>query len=497
MKSPSNDLFELIRSLSKTEKRYFRIYAARSFPGQNQYTKLFTFIDKQAIYDEKALSAAFSHSKSNAHFAVLKKQLYENILEALHRYDEFAHPEQKVRKGIHYCGILLKKGLFRQCKKQIQKYKLLAYRLEKFEFVVELIEIEKRLIGKQQFTSVSYSQLEQLQSEQNECIQQLRVSGDYWIKSNRIFKMHIEKKIAPGKPNTELEELIMQDQFKEFDKATNFKSKLDYLQINALQAFVSNDIAKAYTLNTTFLALLDENEHLKSLHTDRYFAVLNNYLIDSLILKKHKELKKGIEVLRSLPSKPEFRHINNLEANVFRQSYLLELNYYISSDNYEQALAIIDDVRKGLKKFGDKIARPNIITFRYLMAYTLFCNADYKNCLDEILLILNTREAEKISDIFRDARLLELICHFELGNHLLVESLITSFQRWLTTEKVKYETYKEILRYIKQCIQKIDKPDLVSFRSKLRTLSTRKEEKPVFNNINYNWWANHLTRQLK
>lgn len=497
MKSPSSDLFDLIRSLTKTEKRYFRLYALRSIPGQNQYTKLFSLIDKQTVYDEKSLSQEFSGTKSTAHFAVLKKQLYENILESLHRFDEYSQPEQKIRKGIHYCSLLLKKGVFNQCKKQILKYKLHAYRLEKFEFVIELIEIEKRMIGKQQFTSVSYTQLEQLQSEQNECLRQLQISGDYWLKSNRIFKMHFEKKVAPGRTNTELDELISENQFKHFDEATNFKSKLDYLQINALHAFVSNDVTKAYALNTKFLNLLDENEHLKILHTDRYFSVLNNYLIDSLLLEKYKELKKGIAVLRSLPGKPEFRHINNLEANVFRQSYLLELNYYVSSDNYKEALAIVQDVKYGLKKYGDKIAKPNIVTFRYLMAYILFCNGDFKSCLDEILWILKSKDAEKITDIFRDARVLELLCHFELGNYLLVESLITSLQRSFTAEKITFETYRELLRYMKQSVQKLHKPDLGILQKKLLQLSEKESEKPVFNNLNYLWWAQKLTKQLK
>ena len=497
MKSPSNDLFDLIRSLTKTEKRYYRLHALRYLPGQNHYTKLFSLIEKQAIYNEKELSQQFSTNKSAAHFAVIKKQLYENILEALHRYDEFSQPEQKVRKGIHYCSLLLKKGLFSQCKKQIIKYKLLAYRLEKFEFVIELIEIEKRMIGKQQFTSVSFRQLEQLQEEQNICLHQLQISGDYWIKSNRIFKMHYEKKIAPGKINTDLDELIAKKQFKHFEEATNFKSKLDFLQINALHAFVSNDVLKAYTLNTKFLSLLDEHEHLKILHTDRYFSVLNNYLIDSLLLKKHSELKKGIEVLRSLPGKPEFRHIHNLEANVFRQSYLLELNYYVSSDNYSEAMEIINPVKQGLKKYGEKIAKPNIVTFRYLLAYILFCNGDYKNCLDETLWILKSKEAEKITDIYRDTRMLQLLCHFELGDYLLVESLITSIQRSFIAEKIKFETYKELLRYIKQSVQKINKPNLNALRGKLTELNENSNEKTVFNNLNYLWWANHLTKQLK
>lgn len=493
MKTPSSDLFALIKSMNKTEKRYFKLFAARHYANKNQYAKLFQFIDKQSIYNEKDLLKDFSVSKSTAHFAVIKKQLYENILESLHRYDEFAQNEQKIYKGIHYCTLLLKKGLFDQCKKQIKKYKTLARDLEKFENIIELIEIEKRLIAKTQFTSISYIQLKELQEEQNICLQQLDTTGSYWLKSNTIFKMHYEKKIAPGKENNELTELMKDDHFKFSDKATTFKSKLDHLQINALHAFVNGNVSKAYQLNAQFIQLVDEHKHLKLLFADRYFSALNNYLIDSLILKKNKELISGIALMRSLPALPEFKHIQNLDANVFRLSYLLEMNYYVSGEQFDKALNCLSEIKIGLIKFKNQIAKPNIITLRYLCAYTLFCKRNFKTCLSELIHLLNIKEIETISDLYRDSRMMEMLCHFELGDNFLVESQIISFNRLLQIKKMKYQTFKVIMRFIKQSTQKIQKPKKEYLEKELLNLSEKDYEKSLFNNFNYVYWIQYVT----
>ena len=57
---PSEDLFLLIKSLSKTEKGYFQKYAQLHSSGkENNYIKLFYAIEKQASYEESKIVAQF------------------------------------------------------------------------------------------------------------------------------------------------------------------------------------------------------------------------------------------------------------------------------------------------------------------------------------------------------------------------------------------------------------------------------------------------------
>ena len=56
----SSDLFQLIKSLSKTEKRHFVLYSTKHVIGeQNGYMKLFYAIEKQKEYDEGKIKKQF------------------------------------------------------------------------------------------------------------------------------------------------------------------------------------------------------------------------------------------------------------------------------------------------------------------------------------------------------------------------------------------------------------------------------------------------------
>src|SRR5688572_15097042 len=78
-------LFSLVKSLSKTEKRYFRIFAGMSGRDVN-YLQLFDVIERQEQYDEEAVRAKFKGEKFVNQLHVAKIYLTELIMKALRNY---------------------------------------------------------------------------------------------------------------------------------------------------------------------------------------------------------------------------------------------------------------------------------------------------------------------------------------------------------------------------------------------------------------------------
>ena len=99
-----------------------------------------------------------------------------------------------------------------------------------------------------------------------------------------------------------------------------------------------------------------------------------------------------------------------------------------------------------------------------------------------------------IPDLYRDSRIMQLLCHFELGDYFLVESQIISLQRYLSAQKMKYQTYGAIIRFIKQYAQKIQKPKKTDLEIKLISFAQNENEKMVFNNINYLYWIRNISK---
>ena len=55
-KSQKDNLFQLIKSLSKSEKRQFKLYVGRlGVNADSKFLNLFNFLDKATIYDEAAI----------------------------------------------------------------------------------------------------------------------------------------------------------------------------------------------------------------------------------------------------------------------------------------------------------------------------------------------------------------------------------------------------------------------------------------------------------
>ena len=81
MKSNSPYVFDLIKSLTNSEKRYFSLFAQRHYPEDNHSLRLFHIVGKQDKYAEKEAMEKAELSKNN--FAVQKNILYNQILTAL------------------------------------------------------------------------------------------------------------------------------------------------------------------------------------------------------------------------------------------------------------------------------------------------------------------------------------------------------------------------------------------------------------------------------
>ncbi|NNK81125.1 MAG: hypothetical protein HKO93_06480, partial [Flavobacteriales bacterium] len=70
--SASLQLFDLVHSMTRSEKRYFKIYIrTHSSKHSDEYIQLFDMIDEQEEYDENALISTVKDQGSDQRFAVL------------------------------------------------------------------------------------------------------------------------------------------------------------------------------------------------------------------------------------------------------------------------------------------------------------------------------------------------------------------------------------------------------------------------------------------
>lgn len=491
MKQHSNELFELIGSLTLSEKRYCTIYLQKHVAGeQNRYFKMFTWLAKQTNYDALACRLYLGYEKKPAHYAVLKKQLYEQLLDALHQFDLFTNPEQQLLRGIHQCYLLLQKGLFKDCEKRLKALGVEAEQMNHYEAQMQLQQLKMMIKARNYYRHETDAGLKDWSNETEKVLAQMEVTNRYRYLSSRVFKIQYDSG-SRGKEQAERMKVIVQlPEFSNEKNATTNRAYLDFLQVKALYHFTNLETEKAAVYNEKFLQLLDANPVLLQLHADRYFSVLNNYLIDCLVLKKYDTLEAGLEKMRSLSKVLAFKRLANFNANVFRLGYLLEMNYLFSIRNFNGAYRKIPAIVAGLETYAGKIVKHNRITLQYLMAYVCFVLKKYTEALDHLQFILQEKETAVAENVQLAARMLQLLCHFELGDTLLLESLIKSVRRYLKND-AGAAMQRLVISFVQSAArrQQTETKQWLDLEKKLKKMAAEKSSVAAMNLFNYLDWV--------
>jgi tetratricopeptide (TPR) repeat protein len=141
--------------------------------------------------------------------------------------------------------------------------------------------------------------------------------------------------------------------------------------------------------------------------------------------------------------------------------------YCIRTGQFEEARHTLPEHFKKIKSFNTKVFDDHHFLFHY--AYIYFGSGDY----DEALYHLNnwldmpsTIDNPKLQML---SRVFNLILHYELGNILLVSSLIKSTYRFLKKENQLDEIEKAFLNFIKTVIKAQGKREVKECFQKFKT----------------------------
>lgn len=496
MKTASDELFRLIKSLSKSEKRYFTLYAERHVLGdKNNYLKIFEAVESQDNYNEDRLKEQFRDNKFSSYFPAAKQYLHNLLLDGLHNFHVNSSIEQQINKHIHSAIITLNKGLTKQATKQVSKAKKQAYLYEKFAQVLQALEVERQIEAKKYYKDVSAKQLQKIYDEGQECIEKLENQNLVEHLLGQMLRYQYQKGTGRSEEDIrQLDKLMSHPILEKEDHMLSYRAKLDFYQIHAVFHFLKREMEEAYAFNKKYLELMESQAEKIREFPRKYLSTLNNFLIDSLVLQKYDAIDKGLEKMRSLPEQPAFKKLTDIEVDIFRLSYMLELNKNIASGDFDKSVKLMPELEAGLYKYENKIVKPNLIAFNYLIAYSYFGVGNYDKSADWLNNIIHDTEENVSQDIFAFARILHLIVHYELHNLNILEYLFNSAQRYLSTRKRLFKLESVFLRFIKKLsnINILDKKKskelFIEFRKELGPLTDDPYEKKAFDYFDFLAW---------
>lgn len=438
---PSTELFSLIKSLTKSEKRFFKLNSTLQ-AGEKNYLKIFDFIEKQSRYDEEQLKTEFKDETFIQHLPSEKNHLYKLILKSLRSYYSEQSVSSILKQEIKNVEVLYNKALYKECSKFVKRAKSLAIEYEKFYYHYELISWEKKLLEEAFESGIFDHNLDELIREETEVIEKLRNLAEYQIlysKINYIFR-------SGGFTRNEHERKIVNEiadypLIKGKNTAISTRATTICYYIKGLCSASTRDYEDALINFRKAKTVMDRQPRIRDDIQQRYIYTLGFLLTCYIDVHDFVNAESILTELDALAGNKSYDSPDS-QVRLFTTCNIGRLQLYNRQGDFAKALNLVPAIEEGLVDFGEKINKEKQLLFNYNMGYSYFGAGDYHKALKYINTVLNDNEKQLRQDIYSFSRIFNLIIHFELSNHDFIEYDLKSAARFLTKHEKDYEVEK-------------------------------------------------------
>ncbi|MFI2743751.1 hypothetical protein ACG2LH_13500 [Zhouia sp. PK063] len=441
-------LFILIKSLSKSEKRQFKLYVNRlGVNADAKFLALFNLLDKLNDYDEKEILKQNIVKKQQ--LSNLKAHLYKQVLISLRMNPVNQNIRTHLREQLDFATILYHKGLYKQSLKILEKAKQQAKDNQEKNIAYEIVEFEK-LIETQYITRSIQGRADELAEEAKELSRQNVITSKLsnlslqlygiMLKTNYVKSDEEYKEIADyfysHLPKYELDEL-------------DFREKLWLYKAYLWFSFLAQDFLSAYKYSSKLVDLFKENEPMIYLNPV-FFLKSNHYLLEALFYVSYKsQFKETLENLEDVIADEKFPKNDNVISLSFLYIYTNKLNLHFMEGTFEEGLSLVDTIMTKLKNHSDRIDKHHVMIFYYKIACLYFGMGDNKNCILYLKKIIDNKNLSMREDLMCFARVLSLVAHYEAGMDYHLEVQLRSTYKFLLKMNDLHEVQKEMIKFLR------------------------------------------------
>ena len=304
-KEQKDNLFVLIKSLSKSEKRQFKLYVGRL--GVNEDSKfltLFNILEKLPFYDESTILKKGVVKKQQ--LSNLKAHLYKQILISLRLNPSHQNIRIQIREQLDFATILYHKGLYKQSLKILDKAKSLAIANEEKNIAYEIVELEK-VIESQYITRSISSRADELTIQAKELSQQNVLASKLSNLSLQLYGLFLKTGYVKNDKENKRITKYFNDRLPKHDINTlGFREKLWLYKAHLWYSFLTQDFLACYKYSSKWVTLFYDNKDQIVLNPV-FFLKGNHYLLESLFYLRHYEkFKSTLNALETITKESWF-----------------------------------------------------------------------------------------------------------------------------------------------------------------------------------------------
>jgi len=459
-----NNLFELIKSLTPTEKRHF-VRSAMSDKDSKNYLRLFQEIDKLQQYDQSKIKRKFNDDRFIKQLHVMKIYLQDRIIRSLRNYHSLSSSSLRLKDMLKNIEIYFDKELYNLCALEIEKAHKLAGKYEDDLTLIEILGWKRKLA---QAMSPGEFRISDVVDEQTAALNRLGYQNSIW--------RHVAGKSSG---NLKYDETV-----------STLSSKVLSYNVQYREAITLHKNDEARKTLQGLVRMLERHPHRIEEEPGIYLSTVNNLISFFVFTKEYKAALK--EVAKAKAFHLHASHINTTK-NTFRlilRTYNIELEIYRDTEALNDAVSLINEINALLTQHKKKIPSQYLISLWFQFGYIFFLKKDFRNALHWINEIINSPFADQRKDLSLRARFLNLMVHYELKNFFVMRYFIGSTKRFFARNKAIQPYHKVLLAFFTKVSGAAENNHRVIFEKAFHDLFSQTTTMPAeeLDYINWKKW---------
>ncbi len=469
-------LVALVNSLTKAEKRSFRLFVNRNpSAGDSLFMQLFDLILKQPNYDDQ-LAVQKIKGLKKSQLSNLKANLFKQILTCLRLIERNKVPEIQVREQIDQAKILYEKGLYKACLEILDKAKKQALSINYETLAMSILYFEKR-IESQHITGSMSEKADELSQQSNSLLENISLTNTLSNASLLLYGRYLRHGYVKNKAEYEQLTAYFEELLPEMDSNNlGFYQKLYLYQSYVWYHNMSQDFLNYFKYSLKWVDLFESFPEYKAAVTTPFIKGYHNLLNALFMAGKRERFNKEYRRLllfdiyqKAYPTQNEVALYYLFRWTQFLNKIFLN-GAYETSNELSQLEKIIET-----NEYDWDLNRRLVLYYKMGSAY--FGIGDLDKACKYLNKITNYNYPNFREDIQSFARMLNLIANFDQGNEELVSYQVKSLYRYLSNMKELGEVQLEIIKFLRKTTQ-INEQDINSEFKKLRSKLVIIEKKP-------------------
>ena len=478
-----DNLFQLIKTLTKAEKRNFRLYVTRNQSSEDlKFLHLFDVLDKQKDYDEAAIFKKVPEIKKEQ-LSNLKAHLYKQLLTSLRLLHKNHNTDIEIREHVDYAKVLYNKGLYMQSLKILDRGKGLAKANHENLLILEIVEFEK-LIESRHITRSREGRADELAAEARETMQSILNTSHLSNLSLQLYALYLQVGHARNEADMQKVNNFIGSNLLDIPLSkAGFFEKIYLYQCHTWQYFIAQNWKNYYRYSYKWVELFEQEPIMKINDTSLYLKGVHNLLNSLFMTLDHERLCKILNNTELYMQKHDDSLDENTRTVAFHHIYSAKINKHFLEGSFTEGLKLVPEIEEQLKEFSKTLDEHRILIFYYKIACLYFGSGNFDKATDYLNKIINLKTGTLRTDIQCFARMLHLICHYEKGHFALLEYLIKSVYRFLSKNGDMSGVMQEVLKFLKKSLfikQKDLKNEFLELKQHLETIAQNPYERRSF-----------------